>query len=143
MTDPTFRFNGDDVCIYGDGEFRAMSGAYIGERGRIALARGAKVIIGRNCRIGRNVNIYTSTTDADVTAIASVAGLPYKVGDVVIGDGVWIGVNCFIGPDVTIGDDAVVGANSVVTKSVEAATIVGGVPARLIRRKRHMEGSST
>ncbi len=136
---PSFRFNGHDVVIYGEGRFQAGPGSYIGARSFVALSPGTKVAIGRNCRIGRGTNIYTTTVDADAPAIASTTELPKKRGDVTIGDGVWIGVNCFIGPGVTIGDDAVVGANSVVTDTVEAATIVGGVPARAIRRKRGVQ----
>ena len=58
-----------------------------------------------------------------------------KYGNVLIGDYVWIGANVFIGPGVKIGNNSVIGANSVVTKDVEAFSIVGGVPAKLIRYK--------
>lgn len=62
--------------------------------------------------------------------------LKNKIGDIIIGDGVWIGANVFINPGVIIRDNSVIGANSVVTKNVEANSIVGGVPARLIRMKK-------
>jgi maltose O-acetyltransferase len=132
---PEFRFKGHDIAIYGEGELEAGPGSYIGARSSVALSPDTKVTIGRNCRIGRNTSIYTTSVDADAPAIASTTELPEKRGDVTIGDGVWIGVNCFIGPGVTIGSDAVVGANSVVTSAVEAGEIVGGVPAQTIRRK--------
>jgi acetyltransferase-like isoleucine patch superfamily enzyme len=54
---------------------------------------------------------------------------------VVIEDDVWIGANCMILPGVTIGHGSVVAAGSVVTKSIQPFTIVGGVPARVIRRR--------
>jgi len=54
---------------------------------------------------------------------------------VVIERDVWIGANCTILPGVTIGEGAVVAAGSVVTKSVSAFTVVGGVPARVIRER--------
>ncbi|SEH31211.1 Hexapeptide repeat of succinyl-transferase [Selenomonas sp. KH1T6] len=54
---------------------------------------------------------------------------------VVIGNDVWIGFNALIVPGVTIGDGAVVAAGAVVTKDVLPYTIVGGVPARPIRKR--------
>ena len=52
---------------------------------------------------------------------------------VISGRNVWVGANVSILPGVTIGDNAVVGAGAVVTKDVPENTIVGGVPARVIR----------
>ncbi|NTV62282.1 MAG: hypothetical protein HGA65_01930, partial [Oscillochloris sp.] len=52
---------------------------------------------------------------------------------VVIEDGVWIGAGALILPGVTIGAGAIVGAGALVTKSVAPDTVVGGVPARVIR----------
>ena len=52
---------------------------------------------------------------------------------VVIGDDVWIGGNCMIMAGVTIGEGAVIAGGAVVTKDVEPYSIVGGIPARLIR----------
>ena len=46
----------------------------------------------------------------------------------------WIGVDCKILKGVTIGEGAIVGAGSVVTKDVEAWTVVGGNPARVLKR---------
>ena len=51
-----------------------------------------------------------------------------------IGKNVWIGANATVLHGVTIGDGAVVAAGAVVTKDVEPNTIVGGVPAKLIKR---------
>lgn len=52
---------------------------------------------------------------------------------VIIGHDVWIGHSAIIMPGVTIGDGAVIGSQAVVTKDVDPYTIVGGVPARVIR----------
>ncbi|MNX81991.1 Chloramphenicol acetyltransferase [compost metagenome] len=54
---------------------------------------------------------------------------------VVIGHDVWIGHGATILPGVTVGNGAVIGAGAVVSKDVAPYTIVGGVPARLIRER--------
>ena len=51
-----------------------------------------------------------------------------------IGKNVWIGANATVTAGVTIGDNAVVAAGAVVTKDVPADTVVGGVPARIIKK---------
>ena len=56
-------------------------------------------------------------------------------GDIVVGNDVWIGYEAVILAGVTIGDGAVIGARAVVTKDVPPYTIVGGVPAKPIRRR--------
>lgn len=56
-------------------------------------------------------------------------------GDILIGNDVWIGYEAVIFAGVTIGDGAVIGSRAVVTKDVPPYTIVGGVPAKTIRRR--------
>lgn len=56
-------------------------------------------------------------------------------GDTCLGDGSWIGMRAMLLPGVTIGEGAVVAAGSVVTADVEPYTIVGGNPARVIKRR--------
>ena len=56
-------------------------------------------------------------------------------GDITVGNDVWIGYEAVILAGVTIGDGAIVGARAVVTKDVPPYTIVGGVPAKPIRRR--------
>ena len=56
-------------------------------------------------------------------------------GDIVIGNDVWIGYEAVILSGVTIGHGAVIAARSVVTRDVPPYAIVGGAPARLIRRR--------
>lgn len=53
----------------------------------------------------------------------------------IIGNDVWIGCNAVVCRDVTIGDGAVIAAGAVVTKDVPPYTIVGGVPAKIIKRR--------
>lgn len=56
-------------------------------------------------------------------------------GDIVIGNDVWIGYEAVIMSGVTIGDGAIIGTRAVVTKDIPPYTIVGGVPAKPIRKR--------
>ncbi|MDO4371700.1 MAG: CatB-related O-acetyltransferase [Clostridia bacterium] len=56
-------------------------------------------------------------------------------GDIIIGSDVWIGYEAVIMAGVTIGDGAIIGTRAVVTKDVPPYTIVGGVPAKMIRKR--------
>ncbi|SEW00459.1 CatB-related O-acetyltransferase [[Clostridium] fimetarium] len=56
-------------------------------------------------------------------------------GDIIIGNDVWIGYEAVIMAGVTIGDGAIIGTRAVVTKDIPPYTIVGGVPAKPIRKR--------
>ena len=56
-------------------------------------------------------------------------------GDIVIGNDVWIGYQAVILAGVTVGDGAIIGSRAVVTRDVPPYTIVGGVPAKPIRKR--------
>ncbi|MCB6200281.1 CatB-related O-acetyltransferase [Extibacter muris] len=56
-------------------------------------------------------------------------------GDIIVGNDVWIGYEAVILAGVTIGDGAIIGTRSLVTKDVPPYTIVGGMPARPIRKR--------
>lgn len=58
-----------------------------------------------------------------------------RKGDTIIGDGVWIGMRAVIMPGVKIGEGAVIAVNSVVTADVEPYTVVGGTPAKPIKKR--------
>jgi maltose O-acetyltransferase len=130
---PDFRFNGDGIILLGNGEICAGAHSYIGENSTIQAYDGCKVVIGNHCSISHNVRIYTQSSLVDQDF--SVLPLKNKTGNVIIEDFVWIGANVFINPGLKIGRNSIVGANSVVTRDVEPFSIVGGVPAKLIRFK--------
>ncbi|MEE0435584.1 MAG: CatB-related O-acetyltransferase [Peptococcaceae bacterium] len=67
--------------------------------------------------------------------VANITEAWDKKGDIIVGNDVWIGYEAVILSGVTIGDGAIVAARAVVTEDVQPYTIVGGVPARTIRRR--------
>lgn len=69
------------------------------------------------------------------SGIANVTDSWDHKGDIVIGNDVWIGYEAIVMQGVTIGDGAIIGARAVVTKDVPPYTIVGGVPAKPIRKR--------
>lgn len=91
----------------------------------------APVTIGNNVSIGQEVMILTSTHaigGPQRRASPNIIRAP-----VTVGDGAWLGARCIVLPGVTIGAGAVVAAGAVVNRDVAPHTIVGGVPARLIK----------
>lgn len=94
------------------------------------------VSIGDNVLIGSRVYIsdhHHGSSMPDELVIPPLQRRLFFKGPVVIEEDVWIGEGAAILPGVTIGKGTVVGANSVVTKSFPAYSIVGGVPAKMIR----------
>lgn len=126
-----------ESCRFGREVFLDTNG------GRIALGRHvrintgcvlvsyASISIGDDCLIGE----YVSIRDANHgTAAGQAMRLqPHACAPIVIGHNVWIGRGAVVLKGVCIGDGAVVAANSVVTHDVAPRTLVGGVPARLIK----------
>lgn len=90
----------------------------------------APVTIGDRVTIGHHVVIIT--TGHEIGSSESRAGANIYQ-PVIIEDGAWIAANVTVLPGVTIGRGAVVAAGAVVTKDVPENTLVGGVPARVIR----------
>lgn len=87
------------------------------------------ITLGDGCLIGHNVVFATLNHGFAPTDRASLYPAP-----IVLGKNVWVGSNSTLLQGIRIGDNAVIGAGSVVTKDVPANTIVGGVPARILRR---------
>lgn len=113
----------------------AVGDVIIGDHTRIGIHN---TIIGP-VTIGSHVNLAQSITVtalnhnfSDTTRRIDEQGI--STNPVTIEDDVWIGANAVILPGVTIGQHAVVAAGAVVTADVPANTVVGGVPARIIKK---------
>ncbi|XJS11204.1 sugar O-acetyltransferase [Aerococcaceae bacterium WGS1372] len=87
------------------------------------------ITIGDGALIGHNVVMATLDHDMDPTDRGTMHPKP-----IVLGKNVWVGSNATILSGVMIGDGAIIAAGAVVTKDVEANTIVGGVPAKFIKK---------
>mgnify|MGYP000969855493 FL=1 len=91
--------------------------------------------VGNNCAIAAHVvlaSIGHSYVDIDIPIVEQ----PTSQKKIIIEDDVWIGANAVITPGVTIGKGSIIGAGSVVTKNVEPYSVMGGVPAKLIKRRK-------
>ena len=82
---------------------------------------------GDNVQIGPHVTIVTDNHDLNNRYVL-------RCKPVIIGNNVWIGAGVSIMPGVHVGDNAVIAGGAVVTKDVPANTIVGGNPAKVIRK---------
>jgi acetyltransferase-like isoleucine patch superfamily enzyme len=84
--------------------------------------------IGDDVLIGHNVVIATLNHAFSPEHRGDLEPQPVRIGNQV-----WVGANATILPGVTIGDGAIVAAGAVVTKDVAPRTVVGGVPAKVIK----------
>lgn len=87
------------------------------------------ILIGDNTLIGHNVVLATLNHNLDPSKRGNIYPSPIKIGK-----NVWIGANSTILPGVTIEDGAVIAAGAVVSKDVPMNTVVGGVPAKEIKK---------
>jgi virginiamycin A acetyltransferase len=100
------------------------------------------ITIGKYCQLGADVAIHA--TNHPISYLTSYIGSNLFLGElrqfkeekqITIGNDVWIGHNVIIVGNVTIGNGAILAAGSVITKDVPAFTIVGGVPAKIIKKR--------
>lgn len=137
----------------------AHAGSNLRVAEQVMINSPAHVSVGDNCYIGTGAQFYPwnapITIGSNVLIAAGVRMITRKHGfanmshpmarqgytnaPIVIEDDVWIGFGAVILPGVTVGRGSIVGSNAVVTRSVEPYSIVGGVPARLIRRRAQVQ----
>lgn len=111
---------------------------------------GDKLIIGKFCAIASGVTFIMNGANHAMngfstypfyifgngweTAAPQQGSLPYK-GDTIIGNDVWIGTHVTIMPGIKIGDGAIIASNATVTSDVPPFSVVGGNPAREIKKR--------
>ena len=112
-----------------------------------------RLIIGKFCSIACGARFLFNSANHSMTSLATYPfpiffeewGLEPDVkaisnawenkGDIIIGNDVWIRYDAIIRAGVSIGDGAIIGTRALVTKDVEPYTIVGGIPAKPIRKR--------
>ncbi|KAB2331371.1 sugar O-acetyltransferase [Bacillus mesophilum] len=88
-----------------------------------------KIKIGDGVLIGHNVVLATLNHDINPKKRSNLHPAPISIGN-----DVWVGSNATILPGVTIGDGAIIAAGAVITKDVPPLVIVGGVPAKVLKK---------
>jgi len=142
----TIRLVGDNLACRIGGQCRLSGGQYLledqGSRLEIgsgttifkpanAVNEGGFVRVGSDCLVAAGVDIRNSDAHSLLDATSRARLNPAR--NVAIEDHVWIGTHSQILKGVTIGSRAVVASRAVVTKNVAPGTLVGGLPARVIR----------
>ncbi len=121
-----------NTYIYGNGAISIKENTYFGKNTFVVSNPiKSEIEIGRNCRISHGCHFRTEDNDPSTLHLEK----PIKVhGKIKIGNNCWIGANSFIRSGVTLGDNVTVGANTVVTKSFPSNCVIGGVPAKILKR---------
>lgn len=88
-----------------------------------------KTILGDKVTISQRAYLCSGSHDIDYL------NKPFISAPIVIGDYAWIAAEVFVGPGVTIGEGAVVGARAAVFKDVDPWNVVGGNPAKYIKKR--------
>jgi acetyltransferase-like isoleucine patch superfamily enzyme len=119
-----------NVIIQGSGLLEIGENSYISSFCVIGVNE--KIIIGKYVMIADAVSLRDTNHEFNRTDIP-MCKQGMKTAPIIIEDDVWIGHGAVITLGVTIGTGSIVGANAVVTKDVSPYSIVGGVPAKVIK----------
>ncbi len=128
---------GKDVIVKNKAYFGNGVRLSVGDRSQIGrnCALGGQVVLGVDVLMGPDVIMLATSHAYDRIDIPINQQGATKEKAITIGDDVWIGTRVIILPGVTIGNHSIIAAGSVVTKSCEPHSIIGGVPAKLIRKR--------
>lgn len=123
---------------FGKGVFKIIKNAQLTIGNNVMINNGFVISVESKVKIGNDVLIgeYVSIRDSnhkfnDLTIPISLQGS--STSQIIIDDNVWIGRGAVILKGVSIGSGSIIAANSVVTKDIKKNSIVGGVPAKLIK----------
>lgn len=117
-----------------NGELIVGDNVSIAENVTVNASEKGKIVLGNYVLIAPNTVLRASdhvTTRTDQT----IREQGHTGGEIIVEDDVWIGANCVVVAGTRIGKGAVIAAGAVVTKDVEPYTIVGGVPAKFIKKR--------
>lgn len=117
--------------FFGYGRLSIGEATWIGPYGLFFTHPEAPITIGARCDIAPEVCFITGTHEPGDSYRRAGLGVARPI---LVGDGCWLGTRVTVLAGVSIGDGAIVAAGAVVAGDVEPNTLVGGVPARLIRR---------
>jgi acetyltransferase-like isoleucine patch superfamily enzyme len=137
LGDFTRVMRGAYLCSYVSGArpgegIRTGSRCWIGVDAILASGQGG-LFLGDEVLIGPRAALVTGDHDTSRPDLAATCRT-YSGKPITIGDNVWIGTGAVVVGGVSVGEGAVIAAGAVVTRDVPPATIVGGVPAKTIRR---------
>lgn len=130
---------GKDCLVGGGTHLKHPENILLGDRsyvngGMLFASSNAKIVIGKNCLVSYGVHLRTDMH------IHSCSSMPINQQghieeDIVLGDNVWVGYGAQIMSGVKVGSGSIIGAGAVVTHDVPEGVVMGGVPARMIRRR--------
>lgn len=89
-----------------------------------------KIILGDNITISQRVHLCSASHD--ITNVKN----PLITKEIIIKNRSWVAADAFVGMGVTIGEGAVIGARAAVYKDIDSWTVVGGNPARFIKKRK-------
>jgi acetyltransferase-like isoleucine patch superfamily enzyme len=130
---------GREACFYHNTVLEITEMARLRIGNNFTLSYGSVISCQHSIRIGDYVMIGEYSSLRDASHVYDTPGVPYcqqhdAASEIVIGNNVWIGRGSVILPGAVIEDGVIVAANSVVKGRLEAYSMYGGAPVKLIKR---------